>query len=172
LDIGDVRCRLVGIELAVESEPDLLTWAVAVGQLDAQRERSLWLLGDLVVYGVDRFGADAWDQLGALGYASETSRKAHRVSARFPSGIRIPQVTWSHHRVVCRLDVSAALALLRRAVRERLSTAALKELVAPPVPRVAPLVSRAERERLPGVAARYGLTEEQGLAFLQELRAV
>lgn len=171
IEIGDVRCRLAGIELTVESEPDLHTWAVAVGQLDTQRERSLWMLGDLVLYGVQRFADDAWDQLGAMKYASETIRLACRMSLRYPSGIRIPQVTWSHHVVVCRLEISAALAMLRKAAREKLSRRELKALVAPPRTERRAVLSRRQLKRLPEIAQRNGVSVEVVLAVLGELRA-
>lgn len=169
-EFGDVQCRLSGAELTVESEPDLHSWAVAVGELDRQRERSLWMLGDLVVYGVERFGADAWDQLGALGYANETVRKAHRVSTFYPAGIRIPQASWSHHRIACSLPLDKALLLLRRAVREQLSNAALRGIVSPQKAVRRPLLSKRARLKLPAIAERHGTSAEVVLAVLRALR--
>jgi hypothetical protein len=90
-------------------------------------ERSVqWWLGDWWRYGRRRYGDMASRAAreaikDATGYSYETARQAGRVAARFGSGERSPDLSWSHHLAVAALPPDAAAPLLAEAAGAGLS---------------------------------------------------
>jgi hypothetical protein len=63
---------------------------------------SNWWIGDLATY-ADQWGDEYVQLLDGLGIEYETLRKFAMVAKQVPIGIRIPEVSWSHHRLVSAL---------------------------------------------------------------------
>lgn len=175
---ADFSCYMLPAGCRVEGDVDLRSWVGAVGKLATQQNNMLWALGDLILYGVSKFGPDARDMLGATGYAGETERKAEYVCRRFPVGMRIPDASFAHHRVVACLLPAKARKLLRRAAEENLSTRALRVLVrelkagaGAPAASARGVLNRLEMERLPAACVKFGVAADVVLAVLWELRA-
>lgn len=72
-----------------------------------------WWVGDLINWGEHAFGekyAQAVDETEA-----ETWRKYANIAARYPSGTRIPILSWSHHREVAYINEPHRSKLLQNA---------------------------------------------------------
>lgn len=109
-------------------------WRSVVGTLQTIDRAVKWWLGDALVFGERRFGEDA---SAALPTAEEDPyeisqsvlKQAAWMSSVFPPGTRVPELSWTHHRVVADLEPEDRSTLLREAVAARLSTRDLVQRV-------------------------------------------
>ncbi len=60
------------------------------------------------------------------GYSEETCRKAKWVSSQYETGIRIPNLSFGHHRIVAALPIEERAAILADAEHEGWSVRELK----------------------------------------------
>lgn len=96
-------------------------WCSAMETLQAMERSVKWWIGDLILFGEDKFNEDASqafpDAFSGSPYAESTLRAAAWVSAAFPRGTRVDGVTWTHHRVVADLPRDEAVAMLHEAAK-------------------------------------------------------
>lgn len=97
-------------------------WSTLIGM---QHSHLFWI-GDAQIFG-DRFGEDASQVLDA--YAAETNRVARWVCAVMPAAERRTSLTFTHHKLVVKLDKPDRDRLLDEAVAEKLSTRDLEQRV-------------------------------------------
>tara|TARA_R100000808_G_scaffold24861_1_gene58836 strand:- start:3323 stop:3928 length:606 start_codon:yes stop_codon:yes gene_type:complete len=78
-----------------------------------------WKLGSWLDYGESRFGQDCYGALpDAPHYALESLRNFVWVHQRVPGHVRREELSWSHHRVVAKLDMAEQTMWLNRCVDE------------------------------------------------------
>jgi hypothetical protein len=96
-------------------------WVTAMDTLQTIERSVRWWLGDLILFGEEKFNEEASqafpDAFSGSPYAESTLRASAWVSAAFPRGTRVDGVTWTHHRVVADLPPLEARALLEEAAR-------------------------------------------------------
>ena len=99
-----------------------------------------WWLGDWLRYGSVRFGEKYALAARITGYDVQTLMNYAYVAAHVATRQRRPDVSWSHHAEVAKLDHRMQAAWLDRAVRQRLSVKDLRLMLrgassSPDVPR-------------------------------------
>lgn len=109
--------------LSFETYEQLVRAAGVLG--DAGR----WILGDLLVYGDNRYGEKYAQTLELARVGEDTLKRYRYVCAQIVSGRRRPNLSFSHHREVARLEPRDQDRLLERAERDDLSVVALRDLV-------------------------------------------
>lgn len=87
-------------------------WAAFAKPLGALVKQSLWLLGDWLIAGEQRFGEMYAQALDLTGLDYDTLRTAKWLAGRFPPERRRDNLTWSHHREVAALPVEQQERLL------------------------------------------------------------
>lgn len=168
----DGTFRLHRAGLVVEGELELPQWAGAVGTLADRHEGLMWALGDLVLWGYQRFGRDARAMLGATGRNTHTVKVAAWVCRKFSASVRVSQLTFSHHLTVAALPPGEARALLLRARAEELTVPALRALVKArrPVAAHPPRALPFPVERVRAACERHGVDYAAVVRVLEELR--
>ena len=63
----------------------------------------MWAIGDWLNYGERSYGEMYKPAADVTGYSEETCRKAKWVSSQYETGIRIPNLSFGHHRIVAAL---------------------------------------------------------------------
>lgn len=114
--------------------PDDLTfdeWRGALDHADMIVESSPWWVADLMAYGAARFGEEHSHALPTAeedpsGVKQSRLKQAAWMADRWPRGTRVTGMSYTHHRIVAKLDRPERVALLEQAATEKLST---RELV-------------------------------------------
>ena len=90
---------------------------VSIGETLANMDRSVgWWLGDWAIYGEGRY--EEWSQVvDSLGLDRDTAQKYIYVASNVRIRIRIPNLSFSHHRLVAPLSESEQHKWLARAVK-------------------------------------------------------
>jgi hypothetical protein len=107
--------KLTASGLKVEGVPTFRQWEEAVIEAKALGVCLMWVIGDLLVYGEEKYGEEYAQALEAADYADETVRQAQWVAKQFPPSIRLSIVPFSFHRTVATLPQKQALGLLKKA---------------------------------------------------------
>jgi hypothetical protein len=122
--------------LSFETFEQLVAAAGVLG--DAGR----WILGDLQVFGEARYGEQYAQVLASARVGERSLRRYRYVALQIPRGRRWPNLSFSHHDAVARLEPVQQDRLLRRALDEAISSDELleltRDLVALDRPRPAP----------------------------------
>lgn len=96
-----------------------------------------WWVGDFLNYAEKEY-EDKYLQFVPDGNKADTWRQYKWVSERIPIDYRRPELSWSHHRVVAKLELVHVAKYLEIAVNQKLSKSELehriKELDPPPDP--------------------------------------
>lgn len=108
---------------AMDLKPGLnyKTWSGLGEKLRYVNTSTRWWLGDWVLYG-EKYLAEEYSQaLEETDYDKETLRGFVYVAERIPADRRRPEkhVTWSHHRIVAKLEADEADEWLERCAKER-----------------------------------------------------
>ncbi|HVQ45121.1 MAG TPA: hypothetical protein VMT30_09280 [Candidatus Saccharimonadia bacterium] len=109
-------------EMSYQPPADLTfeEWCSAMETLQTMDRSVKWWIGDLILFGEAAYGGDASqafpDAFSGSPFAESTLRAAAWVSAAFPRGTRVEQLTWTHHRVVAELPPIEARRLLMAAL--------------------------------------------------------
>ena len=101
--------------------PPDLSWDAWVQKLQAVQlmaQGHQWWLGLLLDYGELRWGEKYAQAAEDTGYKPETCRKALYVYRRVQSGIRIPELEYSHHVIVAPLEPDQQREILAKALAE------------------------------------------------------
>lgn len=124
-------CNVTSKSMTFQKNTSFRQWQ-AVGLRLGQLGGSLLLLvGDWCVFGEDHFGEEYAQAIDEIGYSHETLRVAAWVAKRFPPDKRPDGISFSHLRIVSKIEDNKKVgALLARVIKEGLSVSELKELVA------------------------------------------
>lgn len=120
--------RLTPSGMTVVGSPTFEQWEAAVKVAKSLSISVMWIVGDLLVYGEERFGEDYAQAVEEADYADDTVRVAQWVAKRFPPDKRILELTFSHHQAVAVLDSEPAAKILATALKEKLSTRDVRAL--------------------------------------------
>ena len=114
---GGISGELSEVMYVPSKELDYDRWAQEVITLARMQRSSSWWLGDILLYGEEKFGERAWqvqDQLDVK-YEYGTLADLKWVSKRVPPYVRHPKLSWSHHRQVAKLEIADQKAWLAKA---------------------------------------------------------
>lgn len=135
---GSVALDIAGIELdSYENHVEAWRW------LDRHEDDVNWHRGAVANSLVVRYGEGTLEKFaGEVGCATRTIRAYRQVAAEFlENGIRIPNLSWNHHRFALAAPEPERVPLLHEAADEGWSVRNLKEIVAerfgaptPPLP--------------------------------------
>jgi hypothetical protein len=93
-------------------------------------------LGDVLLYGEDRFGEEFAQAASETGYSEESLRGFLWVASRVSPSVRRSTLSWSAHQVVAALPPDQQSAFLATAERENWSVRQLRDTVkGPPKPK-------------------------------------
>lgn len=104
-------------------------WADIGDRLGRQDSGLRWLIGDWMIYGNRRFGASAAIVAESSGLAIKTIANTVSVCTNIPQERRRLELSYTHHREVAYLDAEDQVRLLDTAVREQLTTLALRAVI-------------------------------------------
>ncbi len=133
-DLSIPGFALSPIGLQVDGNPTFDQWEAAGQFLQRIESGSTWWVGDLANL-ADQWGDEYVQLLDGLNIEYEALRKYAAVSKAVDFGIRIPNLTWTHHRIVSSLTPSEQKKWLKKSqpkegeTKPRLSVADLKEAV-------------------------------------------
>ena len=154
----------IGLEL-----PDNLTfkdWQLLADGINTFSGASMWILGDWLNYGEDRYGQEFSQFVDKLEYAQITQQEALRIARRFPKETRHGGLPWSYHQTVAGLATAEREVLLkeseinqwtREQLRDEMKAREGKEKSAP-----------RERKAKPKRAVKKGMTVVQVMAFIEQ----
>lgn len=78
-------------------------WKQTLFKTKQLNDGSNWWLGACLAEGEARFGEDYAQAVAEAGISPDKAMAAKYVHDRIPEGIRIKEVTWSHHRIIASL---------------------------------------------------------------------
>lgn len=121
---GDVRVSAV----AWIPSPDMdeSRWLAYGKQIGRAGNGTSWWIGDWLRFGFGRFGEKYTLAARITGYDEQTLMNYAYVASRIPVPQRHPQVSWSHHAEVAKLDRDAQARWLERVADDRLSVKELR----------------------------------------------
>ncbi len=128
----------VGLSLA---RPDLpyKQFETLCALLGRMHEAVRFAIGDAIILGEQLYKEKAYQAFELLNLSEKGRLEYVRVSEKVPRSIRVPGLSWSHHRAVAPLPPPEQKIWLRKAVDERMSHHMLREALrdgAPPPPNV------------------------------------
>jgi hypothetical protein len=91
-------------------------WEDMVGGLQRIHRSILWLIGDALCYGEQRWGEKYSQAIEATGYAVQTLMNAKWVSSRVEFSYRKENLSWTHHLQVAALEPDEQRRFLQEAV--------------------------------------------------------
>lgn len=106
-------------------------------QVTAAYKSASFALADWIVYGAENFPDFYLTACAKLGLAQSTVKNNATVARSFALEDRKPELTFEHHRILApykKRDPIGYEALVKKAVEENLTTAALKALIPKPPP--------------------------------------
>ena len=118
----------------IVGDPSLEAFIESVQRCQRLANASLWCLGDLLYYGEQRhdWGETYTQAIDVTGKSVDTLMQAVRLSKAYPPEMRVPDVSWSHHRVALAVkDPVTRKETLETAAREGHSVADLRQQLAP-----------------------------------------
>ena len=119
----------------IEGTPSLDDFIESVQRCQTLANASLWCLGDLLYYGEHRheWGETYTQAVNITGKSPETLMQAVRLSKAYPLDARVPEVSWSHHRVALTVtDPVERHATLQAAGRQGHSVSDVRHQLSPP----------------------------------------
>ena len=87
-----------------------------------------WWIGDLVVLALERYGDDAFEQLGVPFHMVDAVERWRAVAAKVPREVRRDDVSWSAHAAVANLPPVEQRNILSRAADGLLNLKEVQEL--------------------------------------------
>lgn len=121
---NNFRLHPCGIE--VVGEPSFDEWAAAIGDVKKINGAIQWIIGDMLLYGEQRFGEAYSQVLDAADYSDETLRVTRWVASKFEPVTRVTSLSFRHHQEVASLPAEQAASLLVEAEANGLTTRDLR----------------------------------------------
>lgn len=104
-------------------------WKDQVMKLSVTNQGLQFWIGDLLLFGEQRFGEKYEQAQNDFGLAYQTLANMKWVSAKVPLSLRREELTWNHHVAVAKLDPKEQERWLKLAIREKLTATELKAKV-------------------------------------------
>lgn len=118
------------IELAFDCELTLEGWLDVARGLGAIASGHQWWIGDLLVYGEQHFGDEAFQHAEEFGLEPHTLTNYRWVADSVEVSRRREQLTWSHHAEVARLKPREQAKALKWAIDNAAGVRELRDYVA------------------------------------------
>lgn len=127
--------------LSVVSELSFEQWSTLMQTLYRMDTAFQFALGDALNYGENRYGERYAQAMEVTGQSYQSLANYAWVSKAVPIDRRESGLSWTHHRIVARLDPDQQTAMLKRATSERMTVTVLGEEVrGKPVDKVCELI--------------------------------
>ena len=88
-----------------------------------------WALGDALNYGEGRYGEKYTQAMELTGHTYQSLANYSWVARNIPMHVRNPLLSWTHHRVVCKLSTDEQERLLTEAFQKQWSVDVLGDIV-------------------------------------------
>ena len=118
-------------------DPTLEDFCDSVDRCQRLANASMWCLGDLLYYGERHatWGETYTQAISLTGKSAEVLTQAVRLSKAYPQEDRVPEGSWSHHRVMLAVkDPAERTRLLQRAAVEHQSVHDVRAMLSDPKP--------------------------------------
>jgi hypothetical protein len=119
--------------LAIPKNLQWNEWRVMFEAYSHMSKAAPWIVGDLMVYGIDHYGEDTAQLVAAIlertGYVNGTIRNLVYASRHCKPEHRNPNCSHSHHMAVAKLEPRKQVELLARAEIGRLTVRQLRNIV-------------------------------------------
>jgi hypothetical protein len=116
-----VPADLNEVSLTLPDGLSLDAW-LKIGRVLRTVERSaMWWIGDWIRYGERRYGRMYEQAMQTTGYSYQTLADAKWVAEQYEISARAEKLSWSHHRVVARVEPAQREEMLRRVAASGLS---------------------------------------------------
>lgn len=112
----------------------------------AEKREIPWITGDLMAYGEDNFGEEAFQAIDPVAYDPKTLANRMAVCRAIPFKDRRKQLTFSHHAEVYKLEFNQREEVLELAISDRLSVSDVRKLVKDRYPSEKSLKAKEKRE--------------------------
>ena len=112
----------------LSSPPELDDFEEPLSKLAWMQRHIYWWIGDTILSGEKFFGDDIYQAVDP-DISVDLLQRCVAVSAKFPPGHRNPNLSWSHHLAVIKLDPRIRVVALRKAEVERWSSQELQKYV-------------------------------------------
>lgn len=132
LELFTPKFSLTEVGLQISGDPDYEEWmdyGETLKKLDSTVRQ--FAVGDWIVAGFDRYQHGKWDAVQQLWGDTERSQLQNYewVARSVESSTRVEDLSWSHHREVANLPPDRQRYWLQRALDEKLSVVALRQLI-------------------------------------------
>lgn len=128
----DLLCNNVEItRTGVSFTGDLLfeQWEQLMATLSSLEVATQWGIGDALNYGASRFGEKYTQAMEVTGHSYQALANYSWVARSIPNENRNPNLSWTHHRAVCKLDHTEQKRVLTEAAIKGWSVDVLTEIV-------------------------------------------
>lgn len=134
--------RISETELVVVQELSFDQWSRLMEVLSKMDTAFQFALGDALNYGERKYGERYSQAMDSTGREYQSLANYAWVSKAVPPEVRVGGLSWTHHRIVARLEPSEQAVLLQKAHSEQWTASALAEMVSgKPVSKVTEHVS-------------------------------
>ena len=110
--------------------PTFEAWQDAGFAFGKRRDKSLWDIGDWILYGESCWPKKAtryWKARQATGYSQKALYELFSVANRVHPSVRTEMLSWNHHRQVAKLDHEEQKQWLASAIAKKWSVAQLRK---------------------------------------------
>lgn len=120
-------------EITIDTRVQRLTWDQWVERLHriGRIKKVLpWVVGDLLLYGLDTFGEKAWQEIEAMGYSEGALANLKYVAKRFPPDERSAELPWSFFQACAPFDKRTREKLVTQGLSGEINRAGVRALAA------------------------------------------
>jgi hypothetical protein len=122
--------KIDGVSLVLPDGVPFTEWAEMGSTIAHLGRTTSWIAGDWLFYG-ERVHKETYVQASdVLGLSIPTMMNLVAVSKAYPPSERVPELTWSHHRVVAWFPTEERKGWLKRAVENKWSKDELRSAIA------------------------------------------
>ena len=124
------QCEADETGLTIRGDVDFAEWVAVGRKIMRVWNASAWWIGDWLVYGEFRYGEKYSTVVETLQLKYDRLRDYAYVAGNTPRSVRRPDVSFSHHRIVAKLEPAEQARWLEEAAGGSWTTRQLKEAVA------------------------------------------
>jgi N6-adenosine-specific RNA methylase IME4 len=114
----------------IQGDPTFEEWLQQAQQYSRAAQGVNWWLGDLLAYGDNAYGEKYEQSVPDLGLAYQTLANMVWVARSVTADRRKGELSWQHHVSIAKLEPAQQERYLKKAIKEKLSAADLKKVVA------------------------------------------
>jgi N6-adenosine-specific RNA methylase IME4 len=115
--------------IRISDDVDFDAWLEKITSYSQVTASAAWWIGDLLVYGEERFAEQVGQVINDLGLSQSTVANYVWCARAVSPERRREDLSWEHHRAVAKLDGADQEKWLNRAAKEKMSAATLKTAV-------------------------------------------